>query len=276
MLSRAFTTRRNKKPEMQISTPSFLGRAASQRIGRSVSRAQISSPVALLSTSNVLLNNAQSIMGTAPIEYVNASSASSISSGSAEDSGASTSNGSIHSTETGTDASSIDESPIEPKHNHLSCYFNPGVDTQSIAPSLSPRSSKRQLLDTPSIPQRASSHSKKAHEGLHRKNSIKRMLSPPPARNPARSSTDLISATTTSFVEAPTDSPFGRELAQLDAVAEEFGQVVNNAEVDADEVAMKSFDLAAFGASDYLFEIQSLIHEMLEESEPIPAFGGWI
>ena len=274
MLARAFTTRRNKKPEMQITTPSFLGRAASQRIGRSVSRAQISSPVALLSTSNVLLNNAQSIVGTAPIEYVNASSASSISSGSAEDSGASTSNGSIHSTETATDASSSDESPIEPKHNHLSCYFNPAVDTTS--PSLSPRSSKRNSLDAPSIPQRASSHSKKAHEGLHRKNSVKRMLSPPPARNPARSSSDLVSASTTSFVEAPTDSPFGRELAQLDAVAEEFGQVVNNAEVDADEVAMKSFDLAHFGASDYLFEIQSLIHDMLEDSETIPAFGGWI
>ncbi|KAK5128616.1 hypothetical protein LTR08_004045 [Meristemomyces frigidus] len=274
MLARAFTTRRNK-PEMQISTPMF-GRAASLRGGKPVSRAQISSPVALLSTSNVLLNNAQSIAGTAPIEYRSISSGSSTS-GSADDSGASTANGSIHSTESVTDASSVDESPIssEPKHNHLSCYFNPAVDTQTRSPSVSPRSSIRSC-DTPRVPQRAPSHSKKAHEGLHRMNSVKRLLSPPPTgRDATRSSTDFFNGANSSFVEAPMDSPFGRELAQLDAVAEEYGQVVYDAETDADMNAMTSFGLAHFAASDYLSEIQGLICDTFD-SEPAHGFSGWI
>ena len=278
MLARAFTTRR-KKTEAQITTSPFFGRAASQRVGRPVTRAQISSPVALLSTSNVLLNNAECIAGTSPIEYHNSSSASSITSGSANDSGASTSNGSIHSTDTATDASSIDESPIssEPKPNHLSCYFNPAVDTQNGSPcqSPSPSSSARTSFDTPRIPQRAASHSKKAHEGLHRKNSVKRMLLPPPGRDVIRSSLELFGNSNSSFVEAPIESPFGREIAQLDAVAEEFGQVISDAEAEADATAMKSSDLMHFAASDYLSEIQSLICDMFE-NEPAEGFGGWI
>ncbi|KAK4550168.1 hypothetical protein LTR36_003135 [Oleoguttula mirabilis] len=278
-LVRAFTTRRNK-PEMQISTPMYIGRAASQRGGKPVLRAQISSPVALVSTSNVLLNNAHSIAGTSPIELRSVSSGSSISSGSADDSDASTANGSIHSRDTVTDASSIDESPIQAEPNHLSCYFKPAVNTQSVSPELSPSLSAHQSLDTPRIPQRVPSHSKKAHETLHRKNSVRRLLSPPPTareaiRDVARSSTELFSPTKSAFVEAPKESPFGRELAQLDAVAEEFGHVVRDAEADADMVLMRSRGLAHFAASDYLSEIQSLIYDTFTDT-PSSEFGGWI
>jgi hypothetical protein len=73
----------------------------------------------------------------------------------------------------------------------------------------------------------------------------------------------------TGFVEAPKDNPFGNELAELDAVAEEFGQVVRSAEADADAVYMESHGLACFSASDYMFEIQSLIHEMFSEERRI-------
>lgn len=67
----------------------------------------------------------------------------------------------------------------------------------------------------------------------------------------------------TSFVEAPRETnPFGKELAQLDEVAEEFGQVVRRAERDADEVYMEAHGLEKFGAGDYMWEIQGLIHEM--------------
>jgi hypothetical protein len=277
-LSRAFTTRRNK-PEMHISSPTQLGRAATQRAGKPVSRTQISSPMALLSTSNVLLNNAQSIAGTAPIEIRHVSSGSSTSSSSGEDSDAGT--GSIHSHETVTDASSVDESPVQPEPNHLSCYFKPNVDTQNRASSShSPGSSARPSLDTPVLPQRVPSHSKRAHESVHRKRSVQRMLSPAATardliRDSARSSAEIFSPTKSAFVEAPKESPFGRELAQLDEVAEEFGNVVRDAEADADMKVIRQRDLAQFAASDYLAEIQSLIYATFED-EPAQDLGGWI
>lgn len=81
----------------------------------------------------------------------------------------------------------------------------------------------------------------------------------------------IVEAPSSAFVEAPRDNPFGKELAQLDAVAEEFGQVVRNAEADAESVYLESNGLACFAASDYMCEIQSLIHEMfMEELQPDP------
>lgn len=71
-----------------------------------------------------------------------------------------------------------------------------------------------------------------------------------------------------SFVEAPTENPFGNELAQLDEVAEEFGQVVKSVERDADTVYMDSHDLARFSASEYMFDIQNLVHDMFRDDEP--------
>jgi hypothetical protein len=277
-IARAFTTRRNK-PDMEVSTPVHIGRAASHRNGRPVIRAQISSPVVLVSTSNILLNNAQHIAGTAPIEIRSVSGASSVASSSGDDSDAST--GSIHSRETVTDASSVDESPLrtEPEPNHLSCYFKPNVDTRHQSASLSSRAS----LDTPSIPQRVPSHSKKAHESLHRKRSVQRILSPASSareafRETGRNSHDMFSShavTAAAFVEAPKEGPFGRELAQLDEVAEEFGHVVRDAEAEADMKVINQYGLAQFGASDYLNEIQSLIYDTFMD-EPTPSFGGWI
>lgn len=260
---------------MQITLPMFIGRAATQRGGRPVNRAQISSPQVLLSTSNVQLNNAEHIAGASPIEYQADSSASSTHSSSEGDSDASTrSNGSVHSNDYVTDASSVAESPTrtEPEPNHLSCYFKPAVDTQAKSPSQSPcqspTSSARPSLDTPSIPSRVPSHSKKAHENLHRKRSIQRYLSPPPAER-------VRSPTQGSFVEAPKEGPFGRELAQLDEVAEEFGHVVRDAETDSDLTSMKTNGLAHFAASDYLSEIQSMIYETFGE-EPDHPLSGWI
>ena len=285
--SRAFSTRRNK-PEMEISLPMFIGRAASQRGGRPVVRTQISSPVALVSTSNQHIHNAHNISGAAPIEVRHVSSGSTSSSGEDSDAG----NSSIHSHDTHlTDASSVDNSPIspEPEYNHLTSYFKPGVDTihsRSTSTITSPTTSN---FSTPRLPARAPSHSKRAHEGVHRKRSIQRMLSPPPSRgsttdNALRSSTEIFAlpySTLTSHppsapssipVEAPRESnPFGKELAQLDAVAEEFGVVVRSAERDADEVFMEAHGLARFSASEYRGDIWELQRQMFEEDD-VPEF----
>ena len=249
-LVRALTTRR-AKPE-GFANVQHIGRAASQRAGKPVHRSQISSPVALVSSSNPLSYEAPDIVGTKPIEFRKVSSESSAaSSHSADDSDAST-----LSINSNTDASSIEgSSPItpEPEPNHLSCYFK----------TSSADSSARTSLDAPVIPQRVPSHSKKAHERLHRKRSVQRLMSPPTSIVLRRESTDMFRA-----VEAPKENPFTGELAQLDEVAEEFSHAVRDAEADADATYMVMNDLAHFGASDYLAEIHSLIYETFLVEEP--------
>ncbi|TKA73527.1 hypothetical protein B0A55_05320 [Friedmanniomyces simplex] len=276
-LARAFTMRHKKQPEMQISAPTFIGRAASQRGGKPVLRAQISSPVALISTSNMLLSNAQDIVGTSPIDIHDispVSSSSSMTSRSGADSDASSGH---HSAGSITDASSVDDSPVSchPEPNHLSCYFQPNVDTDS-RPSSQPTSpSMRPSFDAPRLPQRVPSHSKKAHEKVHRTRSIQRMMSPPPSTAyEARDSSETLTLTKSSFVEAAKESPFGAELAQLDEVAEEFGHVVRDAEDEADFAAMKSRGFACYSAADYMSEIQHLVYATFGESPSHSA--GWI
>lgn len=63
-------------------------------------------------------------------------------------------------------------------------------------------------------------------------------------------------------MEAPKDSPFGKELAQLDEVAEEFGHAVRDAEASQDNVIMGVHGLAHFSARDYMAEIQDLLNDV--------------
>ncbi|KAK8205531.1 hypothetical protein M8818_004900 [Zalaria obscura] len=270
-LVRAFTTRRNR-PE--ISAP-FMSRAASQRSpGKPVVRSQISSPVALISTTNVLSYDAPNILGTAPIPGArNTSSASSVSSShsSADDSDGGSSND-MRSSGTLTDASSVDEpiTPGSPEPNHLSCYFKPAVTTSNPASAVS---SPRPSFDAPAIPRRAPSHSKKAHVQLSRKRSVQRMVNPPStAQEMARHSTDMFSKE----IDAPNTHPFGRELEQLNEVAEEFGSAVRDAEADADRVFMEAHGLEQYGATDYMTEIQDLLSSILEEECSGVQYADWI
>jgi len=215
------------------------------------------------------------INGRSPIEIRHGSSGSSADSHNDSD----TSGNSVHSYE--TDATSVDNSPTcaEPEPNHLSAYFRPGVDTHSRATSHSssarPSFDTRPSFDAPRIPQRAPSHSKRSHENVHRKRSIQRILSPPPSRgHDMRTSTEIIgvaSPVKSSFVEA--SSPFANELAQLDEVAEELGQVVKSAERDADAVYMEDRGLSRYSANEYMWEIQGLIHEMFADDTPKFDFG---
>ena len=118
------------------------------------------------------------------------------------------------------------------------------------------------------------------------------MRSPPPTKttmlDAPRRSTDIIVVSTPgraafaqtpskpAFVEAPKENPFGKELAQLEEVAQQFGHAVRSAEKDADTVFMESHGLACFGASDYMFEIQTLIHAMFADEQPaIIDMGGF-
>lgn len=256
---RSFTTRR-KQPELDGHTPILLGRAASQRGGRPVARAQISSPVALVSTTNMLSFNAPDIAGTKPIEHRDYSG-SSTSSEESDGSG-----GSVHSHETDpTDISSAEASPIssEPEPNHLSQFFK-----------MTGEETPRTIDASPTLPRRAPSHSKRAHEALSRKRSVQRARSPSAqGRGISRTRSSAEMFTALPEYESPRE-PFGKELAQLDAVAEEFGGVRTDAEADA--MWIKTRGLACYAASDYLSEIDGLVEILLDDNSPtVPDFSGW-
>jgi hypothetical protein len=88
-----------------------------------------------------------------------------------------------------------------------------------------------------------------------------------PAQREQRSSVDI-------FRPDKTDSnhPFGRELEQLDEIAEEFGGTLRDAEREADLDAMRRRGLVKWSANDYILEIRPLFSKCYEE----PRLPQWI
>lgn len=252
-------TKRIKRTEAQPSTPT---RSQSMRnMSQHFDRNKISLPVALVSTTNMLSYNAPDIIGTRHV-----SSSTSLSQSSAEDSDHSVSTRSRASSHASrdtalTDASSVESSsPTSPKTNHLSGYFAPaGKPLKKSASTTSLQQVKEEIVEpVPAIPSRAISHSKRAHERLAHKRSLQHV----PGRNSfnsvrsskeQRASLDMFKAT----IEEESH-PFGKELEQLNEVVEEFSGVARDVESEADHSVMRSRNLAAFCAADYLSEIQPL------------------
>lgn len=276
-LARAFTTRRQRSESTQGQVP-YIGRAASQRSpdSKPIKRSQISLPVALISTTNMLSYEAPDIAGTQRlVNDRNVSSSSSVTSGS--DSGHDSDGGSSvggRSRDTMTDASSVDESysPISPEPNHLSCYFKPTVPTDAPSRTNSSLHSARPSLDySPTIPQRALSHSKKAHVDLSRKRSIIQRVAAQAQPQPQPQPQDL------GISSASSSHPFGQELAQLNEVQEEFGNTVRDAEAEADRAVMQSRDLVRFCAADYMSELVGLYTTTFAEDAAFASAPvGWI
>ena len=126
------------------------------------------------------------------------------------------------------------------------------------------------LPDAPVIPQRAPSHSKKAHVELSRKKSIQRM-SPPPTTldKPAtRTSTEMFSP------QMNSDHPFGKELAQVNEVAEEFGAVSALMEEEEQEILEKG--LCKFSVDDYIYEIVGLYGGGVFDDKLGPMANPWV
>jgi hypothetical protein len=245
-LVRAFTTKAKDH-----ASP-FTGRSPSQRGAKPIKRAQISSPVALISTTNPISYDAPDIAGTKPIQTRILDTSTSNSAGDDSDAPSLSFDGS------NTDASSIGDSPItpaEPEPNHLSCYFKPANES-------------KQSMEAPVIPTRVPSHSKKAHERIHRKRSVQRLMSPP-ASMVRRNSADFFSAHSMQMAEeTPQENPFGNELAQLDAVQEEISHTVRVAAEDEDRSSMDAAGLAYFHVGDYMTEIMNLVDDFLSD-EPV-------
>ncbi|OAL55912.1 hypothetical protein IQ07DRAFT_183135 [Pyrenochaeta sp. DS3sAY3a] len=267
-LARA-VTKRMKRTEVPKEPTSPPNRSQSVKIPSGhIDRTKISLPVALVSTTNMLSYNAPDI---ATMRHASSSSNHS----SADDSDHSVSGRSRASSNSSrdttlTDASSVESSPISPAPNHLSGYFAPGKQLRKSASTTSLHRVKEETVEpVPILPQRALSHSKRAHERLAAKRSTQNMGSLRHSRE-QRSSLDMFKGAI-----QEENHPFGRELEQLNEIVEEFGGVVRDAESEADIATMRSKNLAAFCAADYLAEIQPLFNQRFGVPHQAPPLA-WI
>jgi len=282
-LARAMTKRMRRSE----APPTVPTRSASTRNpGLHIDRKKISSPVALISTTNMLSYNAPDI---ATMRHGSNGSTSTNLSGEDSDHTTSTTrsrSSSNHSSETLTDASSVGSSPTSPEPNHLSCYFPSAKEPRRSASSSSIARMSESIdsipevpatSSSPAIPQRALSHSKRAHERIANKRSLQNMK--PPSSIHTRDSTRSSREQRTSldmFKSTSTDEhPFGKELEQLNEVVEEFGGVVRDAEMEEDLAVMERLGLARFRATDYLSEIQPLFSKLFE-TRYLAAPSAWI
>ncbi|KAF2875020.1 hypothetical protein BDV95DRAFT_306391 [Massariosphaeria phaeospora] len=279
-LARAVTKRMKRTDASSPSSP--LQRTQSMKNpALQIDRAKISSPVALISTTNMLSYNAPDI---ATLRHPS-SSTSSTHSADDSDNTVSTrrSRSSSHgSRDTLTDASSVEGSPTTPTPNHLSAYFSAsGRGPRKSASSGNLQQLKEEPVETvPAIPERALSHSKRAHERLAQKRSLqnihpRRSMNSDRSSREHRSSVDMF--TSTIQEETPEVHPFGKELEQLNEVAEEFGGAVRSAEYEADIALIREQNLAQFCAAEYIAEIQPLFSKMFGiPHTPAPAPLAWI
>ena len=267
-LARAMT-RRMRRAELQLSPPT---RASSMRdSNQHIDRNKISSPVALLSTTNMLSYNAPDI---ATMRHASSSSSSTLSHSSAEDSDHTLS--SNRSRETLTDASSIDSSPTSPEPNHLSCYF-PATQTPHRSASSGNLFRKSELTEkVPGVPERAVSHSKRAHERVVHKRSLQNMK-PPSSLHMREQRSSREHRTYFDMFKSTVEEghPFGKELEQLNEVVEEFGGVVMDVEMEEDLASMSQKGLVKLCATDYLDEIRPL-YSGLFESQYLSTPTAWI
>lgn len=253
-------------------------KAPLQRIDRS----KISLPLALVSTTNMLSYNAPDI---ATMRHAS-SSASLSNSSAADDSDHSVSTRSRASSHASrdtalTDASSVDgSSPISPKPNHLSGYFSSGSKPiKKSTSSVSLQQVKEEIVEpVPAIPSRAISHSKRAHERLAHKRSQQQVTgrsSPGPNVTEQRASLDMFKATIEEETPQEEVHPFGKELRQLNEIAEEFSGVARDSETEADLNVMRSKNLAKFCAADYLAEIEPFFSNRFGSIHQAPPMA-WI
>lgn len=119
------------------------------------------------------------------------------------------------------------------------------------------------------VPRRALSHTKRSHQALARQRSLSR-LEPPPL-SASRASQD--SPTDASF-EPEEAHPFGKELEQVNEVAEEFGGSTRG--LNEEENILLRKGLKKFTVNDYLAEVDNVYGSIFDDQlGPISA-GPWL
>lgn len=264
-----------------------MGRSSSQRAP--IRPSQISAPVALISTTNILSYDAPDLPH-APLRnqqyqhqrsgVVPTRKASTVSSANSDSSSVRSRHSDASHSTAATSLSVEGFSPDSPEPNHLSCYFKPSGAQQQTATHPPPPqsrmsgnahfggrtaslSSNNSYISSPQIPSRATSHSIKAHVLSH-KRSVSRVAMNPQAQSSRHESVasrefeSPASAAPPSSVRSNSSHPFGNELAQLNEIAEEFTSSIRDAEQHADVGVLQSKGLGNFCATEYLAEIAPL------------------
>lgn len=250
-ITRAFT-KRNKRPEVSAPMP-YRGEGHVRFNSGTIKRGNISGPVQLLSTTNMLAYDAPDLNSP------NSSSASSLQSH--DDDFAISPQSYASSGLTTPDLSPHESFPIE-AHPFASPKRSATVTTH-------PRSSTNSSSSTeaPMIPKRARSHTKRSHQELALKRSQR--MSPPPLNSPRSNPT--IRASQEIF--RPEAHPFSKELEQVNEVAEEFGSLHV---MDDEERILLRKGLIKFTVDDYLLEIEELYGSIFDDTLGPISTGAWL
>lgn len=306
---RAFTTRRvkmsvdlaqeSRESREKTTTPRSNTRkllsSRSNTVANEASRPQISAPIELIHTTNMLSYNAPDL--PRPSTSSQGSVKSSTNTHNDSDSSLGTA---ASSPPTSPDVSPSElKRPLSPEPNHLSSYFMNPQQAQGAAQA---------SVAAPAIPQRAPSHTKQSSmDAISRQRSTSHLQKPMGRSNSsARSPTSpvapsrmshrsFISQSSTSSsgpvsthssvpmpAPSPHDSsqhPFGAELARVTEMAEEFGGTERIGLIDDEERELISRGLCKLSADVYLHDIQTLaalfFHDRdVRYSRPAPAV--WI
>lgn len=204
-----------------------------------IKRGKISGPVQLLSTTNMLAYNAPDLPSST------SSSTSSLQS--PDDSELSFSQNSFPSPVTSPDESHSG-SPVDAYES--TSYFPQRSATTTSHPRSSGSSGS---ADAPMIPKRALSHTKRSHQELARQRSVNRSS---PTQDSAK----------------PEPHPFGKELAQVNEVVEEFGGLPL---LEEEEMILSQKGLKKFSVNEYIVEIEDLYGSIFDDHLG-PVGVGWV
>lgn len=252
-ISKAFS-KRPKRPQVSAPMPHRHGHSVSG----SIKRGNISGPVELLSTTNQLVYNSPDIYPSS------SSSSSSLRSSNCSD--PSYTPFSMHSPITSPEVSSVEASPVVAEPNHLSSFFKTPQRSGTVGSTSTARSS---TSESPAIPQRAPSRTEKPHQDLAKKNSRSRMTPPPSTLikpNGLRTSHEFFKT------NSDLSHPFGKELEQVNEVAEDFGARMV---LDEEEELLIRKGLKKYSVEDYLVEIGDLYGGVFDDQLG-PLCGAWI
>lgn len=280
-ISRAFTTRRVKQ---SVDIAAANNKATKDTVQRSKTtkapvsmRSQISAPVELIHTTNMLSYNAPDISRST-------SAAQSVKSSDDEPDSPQTA---ASSPPTSPDIGPREDNKSSPAPNHLSCYFVAPTPAKDAAATTEP---------APAIPKRSPSHTKQAsYDAIARQRSLSvmskqsdRTVSTKNSMTFSRASSTSTSASSVAHESmAPTPKPpvpavpplayqqyqtapsrqeahpFGRELAQVSEIAEDYG--IKHTVIDAEEQALRAQGLFKHRPESYAAAIQDLLAEFLSE-----------
>jgi len=276
-LARAFTMRAGKREN--ASTPPPIRTGSVKAPSKVLDRSLISPPVALLSTTNMLSYNAPDISTMKILRKASSSISSGSSGNSGDDSDVSSTRNQSRDTYN-TDTSSVENSPTaSPTPQDSTTYFQSKSQSSTARRSTSTGDLRAESASTsPRIPERAPSHSKKAHELLAKKRSLQH-ISAHSLHSATGAPTREHRTSIERLAEHGHHHPFGRELEQLAEVAEEVNGGARGADCDADAAAMKARNLAKWTADDYIAELAPLFARCFGGRVAVVVAGdaaGWI